>query len=72
MSVISGEEEWADREVRLDYLTVAEVGAEALCLITYVHHHLVAIDSLWVAWEILNFCCLCQLSPCLHSAVDDR
>ena len=59
-------------EIDTDNLAIADIGAETLGLTAQVEHHLVAIDSVGVAREILDLGGLGELSARLESAVLDR
>ena len=47
--------------VKVDF-TIAYIGTKAFCLFTQIHHHLIAVDAMWVAWEVFHFGGLCQLT----------
>ena len=45
-----------------------DLRSETFCLLLHLHHHLVSIHSVGITGEILNDCCLCQLSTHLRTA----
>ena len=51
---------------------VSDVGTEPFCLLTQLHHHLVAIHTFRIARKVLHDGGLCELSTHLQTAVEHR
>ena len=52
--------------------TVTEVRAQTFGLRAQVVHQFLSGCSLRIAWKVVHFCCLCQLSAWLQSLIEDR
>ena len=69
---VDGHNEWTHVEVDVCHDAEAYISTKTLCLLLQICHHRCACDTLWVAWEVLNLGCGCELSAWLNTLVEYR